>query len=130
MCSPPSRRTDELVQAPLDVHVQVFQRSVPREIPGLDFLLDDGQTVNYGCGVFLTDDTLLRQHLRVGHRPGDVLPVQAAVIVDGDGVGGEVVCVVHTAIQYSAGSYEAQEPLWYAGSRKRVSEDGTGGAAW
>ena len=36
----PRRRADELVQPPLDVHVQVFQRGIPREIAGLYFLLD------------------------------------------------------------------------------------------
>ena len=29
----PCCRTNELVQPPLDVHVQVFQRGVPREVP-------------------------------------------------------------------------------------------------
>ena len=93
---PPRRRADELVQPPLDVHVQVFQRGIPRKIAGLDFLLDAAQALDDGLRVFLADDALLCQHPGVGYRTGDVLVVQAAVVLNGNSVGGEVVGVFHT----------------------------------
>ena len=41
---PSGGRADELVQAALYVHVQVFERCVPREVAALDFPLDQLQS--------------------------------------------------------------------------------------
>lgn len=84
------RRADELVQAALDVHVQVFQVRVPGESLFLDFLLDGGQALGDLGRVLLGDDALLGQHLGVGHRPGDVLLIQAPVVIDGNGIAAEI----------------------------------------
>ena len=41
-------------------------------------------------GVVLGDDALFGQHLGMGHRPGDVLPVEAPVVVEGNGIAGGI----------------------------------------
>ena len=83
---PPGRRANEVVQAPLDVHVQVFESGIPREVATLDFLFDRPQSIYDGRRVLLGDDALPGKHTGVGQRPGDVLAVQAPVVVDGYGV--------------------------------------------
>ena len=84
----PSRcRADELVQSALYIHVQVFERSVPRELAVLDFPLDQLQAFDDCCCVLFANDALASQHTGVSHRSGDVLPVQPPVVMNGNGVG-------------------------------------------
>ena len=88
-----SGRTDQVGEPAFDVHVQVFQGRIPREVAPFDLVLHSGQAANYGIGIFPGDDALLRQHGRVGLGAGYVLPVQPAVVVYGDGV---VAMVLHS----------------------------------
>ena len=53
-------------QAPLNVHVQVFQRRVPGELPRLYFVLHRLQAGNDGLGILSRDNTLPGQHSGVG----------------------------------------------------------------
>ena len=103
---PSRRRADELVEAALDVHMQVFQGRVPGEFLFPDLLLYRLQTLADLGGVFAGDDALLGQHLGVGHRPGDVLLVQAPVIIDGNGVSTEIKHDIKTINPHEAGLKE------------------------
>ena len=81
---------DKLGQPPFNVHMQVFEGGVPRKIAGFNFGLDSVQAVDDGGGVSVRDDALAGQHPGVDDGAGDVLPVEAAVVVDGYGVVGVV----------------------------------------
>ena len=78
--------TDQVSQPAFNVHVQVFEGRIPGEIAPLDFFLHRGKAVDYRVGVVLGNDALLGKHRRVGLGAGDVLPVEPAVVVYGDGV--------------------------------------------
>ena len=84
----PSRRVADLLgQARLDVGVDVFQRSVERELAALDLALDFAQPADDGFGVGARDDASPPQHAGVSYRRADVLAVQRGVDVEGAGVG-------------------------------------------
>ena len=87
---PCSIGADNLMQSPLDVHVDVFQLGAPGKGTGLYFSPDLLQTFRDLPGLFLGDDALFAQHPGMGNRAGDVLAIQTPVIVDGDGVAGRV----------------------------------------
>ena len=81
---------DELIQPPLDVHMQVFQGGVPGKFAVGDFRLDAPQPVGDAGGVLRADDALAGQHPGVGQRPGNILPEKPPVIVNGHGVSAEI----------------------------------------
>ena len=74
---------DPLGQPRLDVHVDVFERLVEREAPGLDFGAIASRPLRIACSssALMTPD--LRQHRGMRERAPDVLPPQLAVEADG-----------------------------------------------
>ena len=79
-------RADEVGEPPLDVHVQVFQSRIPRKIAVFDLILHRTQAGDNAVRVVPGDDALLRQHGGVSLGAGDVLAIQPAVVVNGNGV--------------------------------------------
>ena len=73
---------DQLGQARLDVHVDVFERGAERELAGLDLALDAVQAGEDGVALRRAHDAGLREHRRVRLRPRDVLRVQPLVEAD------------------------------------------------
>ena len=73
-------------QAAFDVHVHVFQFAFPLEDAGLDFrpygVKSGRQLIRLGG----REHALSRQHTGVGLRPGDILPVEGAVVGNGFGI--------------------------------------------
>ncbi|MNN39819.1 hypothetical protein D3C81_1538710 [compost metagenome] len=80
----PRRLADQLRQAGLDVHVDVFIGVAEGEGPVPDLGLDDVQSAQDGVRVALLDNALLGQHAAMRPRPGQVLRPQAFVDADGD----------------------------------------------
>ena len=77
---------DELVEARLDVHVEVFEVLAPVE-RAVRYLAAHGvQPLHDGLGVGLGDDALPAEHAGVRDGARDVVLVEAAVVADGDGV--------------------------------------------
>ncbi len=64
---------DEVGEAALDVHVDVFERARERQRARLDFALDLMKTARDGVGVGGVDDAGFSQHGDMGERAGDVL---------------------------------------------------------
>lgn len=80
----PARRVADLLeQAPLDVHVDIFELRPPGERALLDLNLNGAEAFDDGVCLIVRDDTLPGQHSGMGDGAGDVLPVQAPVVVDG-----------------------------------------------
>ena len=75
-----------LFEAGLDVHVDVFEFRTPGESSGFDFLLNVEKAAADGFGFLVGDYALPGQHEGVGNRAANVLAVEAAVVVNGDGV--------------------------------------------
>uniref|UniRef100_A0A0N4ZJJ8 Transcriptional regulator n=1 Tax=Parastrongyloides trichosuri TaxID=131310 RepID=A0A0N4ZJJ8_PARTI len=80
----PRRLADQLGQAGLDVHVDVFIGVAEGEGPVPDLALDDVQPAQDGLGVRRRDDPLFLQHATMGPRTGQVLRPQAFIDADGD----------------------------------------------
>lgn len=85
--------TDPVLQARLDIHMNVFERAREREAPRLDLALDALESGTDGGHIVLGQDAGLAQHRRMRERASDILPPQALVEIDGgvdllhDGVG-------------------------------------------
>jgi hypothetical protein len=70
----PSRRiSDQLGQAVLDMHVNVFELWILMELSGLDFGRDLAKPLIDRCGIFGRQYPLLAEHGGVGAAGGDVL---------------------------------------------------------
>ena len=67
----------------LHEHVNVLGRWVKCQLPLVQIGHDTGQTEDQRLGLLLGEDTAVGQHGGVGHRAGDILPVHAAVKVQG-----------------------------------------------
>src|SRR5438309_5700676 len=71
--------TDSFRQCALNIHVHVFERFVPFEISGADFLLDFAQTT---LDLFLfrgRENSSFRQCRGMDNRADDVMPIKAAI---------------------------------------------------
>ena len=77
---------NQLGQPPLNVHVQVFEGRIPGEIAGFNFGLDGLQSGDDGVRVRRRNNALAGQHPGVSHRTGNILPIQAAIVMNGYGV--------------------------------------------
>ena len=75
--------TDALSQLLLDEHMDVLGVHIDAELARGDVLEDPQQLVTEGIGFLTLDDTLLREHLRVRDRAGDILLIHTAVKTDG-----------------------------------------------
>ena len=74
----------QLVQAGLDVHVNVFEIGPPGELAGLYLGLDPMQALGNRVGVHFRHDALFRQHADVRDGAGYVLPVHPPVVAQRD----------------------------------------------
>ncbi|GBD11092.1 hypothetical protein HRbin23_00743 [bacterium HR23] len=83
----PRHRPDEVVEAGLNVHVDVFQVLPPGEDAFFNLPADGTQAHHDKFGVFFGDDALASQHPRVGNGTGDVLTVEASVKAQGSHIG-------------------------------------------
>ena len=79
---PACGRADDLGQATLDIHMDVFERARERKRARLDFAFDLGETLCDGLGVGDFDDALAREHGEMGLGRHDVLGGKLAVEVD------------------------------------------------
>ena len=77
---------DFFLEARFDVHVDVFQFGTPGEGSGFDFLVDVEEAAADGFGVFVGNDALFGEHSGVSDGAANVLAIEAAVVVDGDGI--------------------------------------------
>jgi len=68
-----------LAQCTLDVHVDVFQLDLEREVVLLNFLADTAQGLLNLLAFRGGDKPDLRQHLGVSDRGGDVVRIKAAI---------------------------------------------------
>ncbi len=71
----------------LDVHVDVLEPDLPREVAPLDALANSGQPCDDEVAVGLAEDSLAGEHAGVGDRALDVVAVQTLVELDGGGEG-------------------------------------------
>ncbi len=84
---------DPVLQAALDVHVDVLERTREREAPGLDIGLDLLEPSVDRSHILTRQDARLAEHRGMGARTADVLAPEALVEIDGgvdllhDGVG-------------------------------------------
>ena len=78
----PGGRTDDLGEAALDVHMDVFERAREGEGPRLDFALDLVETLGDGLRVRRVDHALFGEHGDMGEGAGDVLGGELAVEAD------------------------------------------------
>ena len=69
------RRADDLLQALLDIHVNVLEFARKDELPGIDLGPDLVQPRDNGPCVLLCDNAALGQHARMGLRGHNVLGV-------------------------------------------------------
>ena len=76
----------ELGESGLDVEVHVLELELPFEAARFDVVGDLRQAALDGRQVVGADDSLRRQHLRVGQRACDVGPPEAPVEGDAGGV--------------------------------------------
>ena len=79
------RIADQVEQPSLYVHVEVFQIVPPRESVLGDLGFNRPQSLHDAvcCGLF--DDFLPCEHPGMSDGPGDVLPVQPAIVVERNG---------------------------------------------
>ena len=75
--------TDDLAQAGLDVHVNVFESRRVLEAAVCDLLGHLIETTVYGSLVFLIDDTCPAQHGRMDATALDILGPHSLVEIDG-----------------------------------------------
>jgi hypothetical protein len=73
----------DLLEPRLDIGMDILERRLERERPGLDLLQDAVEAGLDGRAVGLTDDALAHEHGRMRLRRRDVLGVEAAVEADG-----------------------------------------------
>ena len=80
---PLSGGADPLGEHGLDVHVDVLVIQRELHTAGLDVSQNGLESVDDLFGLVLLDDSRLAQHLGMGDRPRDVLPVEPGVKGDG-----------------------------------------------
>ena len=83
---PTAHRSHQLSEAPFNVHVQVFQRRVPGKLADLNLAFHRLKAGDYGLSIFGGNYSLPAKHSRVGDGTRNIVAIQAAIIVDGDGV--------------------------------------------
>ena len=79
----PRYRSDELLEPPLHVHVDVFEGGVQYEGPRLELRFDLPQAVGQLLPLLLRQDLLADQHAHVDPAGAQVLSPELAVEVDG-----------------------------------------------
>jgi hypothetical protein len=79
---PPGGVADQLLQALLHVHVDVFERDLELELSLIDLRADALQAVGDGIAVRLRQNALLHQHGGMGERAFDIFLVETLVDVD------------------------------------------------
>jgi hypothetical protein len=75
------RWADEFVEAGLHVHVDVFEFVTPRESASLNLIANGSQPLDDTPSIFIVYDVLTGEHPRMSDGTGNVLPVEAPVIV-------------------------------------------------
>src|SRR5438552_8533134 len=75
--------TDSFRQRGFDVHVQVIERAVPRELARLDFLPDREQSTLNFSALRRAYDSCARERCGVRDRPRDVVAIQLPIERDG-----------------------------------------------
>ena len=75
-------RTDELGQAPLDIHVNIFVGLRESKLAVVDLTLDGLQTPDNPPRIARRDDALLGQHFGVGNAAANIVAIEPRIDVD------------------------------------------------